>query len=403
MTSIIKILPDQPPQPNRLAIVVSVGFHALVFGALALAPKSPIPDDQKLVNLVTLSPEEQGRLPSFANPTAPTPGNSKAIAPPSSALAPPAVSNFDFSALPPLQMPDIPLPPPPVYVPPPEVYLPPARDYVVTQPRRDFSPPPLPETPPQPDVMESPVPPLPPEVLQPSPSPTAIPDVSPGRQVYFGEISQWFVQARATINSENIRPTLNAQAPPYPYPPAACQDKLQGRASVIALVSPEGKLVQPPKPEQGSEAAPVNTLKENPQIILSTKHELLDQAAIAAVEEIKFEPSKNYQALMYTFNYEYSDAVCAQAPQPSPSPQTSPSPGASSPEASPSPQPTSTVAPTLNGSPTPPEAEPTPSPSPETPPADSSSPADETPAPTPSAPEPEASPSPTFVPSRPLR
>ncbi len=388
MTSIVKILPDLPPQPNRLAIIVSVGFHALMFGALALLPKSTT-DTQKLVNLVTLSPEEQSRLPSFASPTAPTPGNSKAIAPPSSALAPPAVNNFDFSALPPLQMPDIPLPPPPVYVPPPEVYLPPARDYVVTQPRRDFAPPSLPEAPPQPDVMESPVPPLPPEVLQPSPSPTATPESSSARS-FLSETQQWYTRVLQTVNPDNLdKPNLKAEPPPYLYPAAACQDKLQGIVSVGVVVKPDGKLVEPPKPEQGSETAPVNTLKENPQIIQSTKHEVLDQAAISAVREIKFEPSKKYQLLQYTFNYEYSEAVCAQAPQASPSPTGSPSP-----------QPTSTATPTPNGSPAPPEA----SPSPEAiTPADSPSPAAETPVPTPLAPEPEASPAPKFVPSPPLR
>lgn len=384
-TGIIKVLPDLSPQPNRSAVIASVGFHGLLFAALALlSTASPVKDSQKMVNLVTLSPAEQSRLPQFATSTAlpvsPT-SPSSPVAPGTTAPLTPGTSNFDFGPLPPLSLPNVPLPPPPVYLPPPRAYLPPIRNYATAPPPPNYtSLPPL-GIPSQPDVM---APPETPASGSPSPTPPLIDPnaiVKPGKndQEALAQLPIWFTQARKTANADNIKLNFRAEAPPYPYPVAACKDKLEGKVSVAVLVSPEGKLVELP-PKAAAEAVPTQAggLRTNPQVILTSQQEILDQSAIAVVKGIKFEPAERYQALVYTLNYKYSESLCAAAP-------------ASTPESSPTAQPSPASSPAATTTPSPVEASPAPSPAasspaqPEVPPSPNPSPtAESSPPPSPS-------------------
>jgi hypothetical protein len=335
-TGIIKVLPDLPPQPSRTAVMVSIGFHGLVFATLALISTTPpAKEDQEIVNLVSLSPSEQSRLPEFATSTAlPSPTGLTAI-PGTTATLTPRVTDpkFNFGPLPALTLPNVPLSSPPVYLPSPQVLLPPIRNYQTPPSPNNPNLPRL-GVPPQPNVMASPETPL----ILPSPTPAAMnfkATIKPGKndQEALGQLPIWFIQARKTANADTIKYNFRAEVPPFPYPPNACKDKLAGRVSVAVLVSPQGRLVE--LPANSTALNQSGGLQANPQVMMTSQENLLDQAAIAFVRGIKFETADRYQALIYTLEYKYSKALCGAAPpspavtSPQPSPATSESPTSS--------------------------------------------------------------------------
>jgi hypothetical protein len=123
----------------------------------------------------------------------------------------------------------------------------------------------------------------------------------------------------------------------FDYPQAACSSKLSGLASVAAMIGPDGKLL----PATGGAG--------NPELILTTTHKILDQAAVAAVSNAQFSATGSYQVKTFDFDFQFSEQACtgAKPEQPSPSnpgssasPTASPQPSAS-PDAktTPSPQP----------------------------------------------------------------
>jgi hypothetical protein len=126
---------------------------------------------------------------------------------------------------------------------------------------------------------------------------------------------------------------------PFDYPEAACSGKLTGLASVAAMIGPDGKLL----PATGGAG--------NPELILTTTHKILDQAAVTAVSNAQFPATGSYQVKTFDFDFQFSEQACAGAKpaQPSPSapggsasPAASPQPGASpdanTPSESPSPE-----------------------------------------------------------------
>lgn len=416
-TDIIQVLPDPLKQPNHLAILASVSFHGLFFAVLALQPQQSSPRDSQIVDLITLSPEEQKQLPALTPPLLPTfPTDSSTAALPFAFpstdlfLPPPPLEGFDLGSLPPsLLVPSLPLPPPVDLPPPPQFSFrsPPGSNV----PLPPIPPPNLSAVPPSPTPSErlpgltptptTPTPTIPtpestPAGAAPLSDPVAIAPGEDERQATSGLIS-WLTQVRETADPNNL--ALNPRASTdVVYPQAACKDKLTGKVAVAVLVNPDGQLV----PAVGKET-PTSRLGANPQLLLTSQQEILDQAAIAAVKELKFEPTGKYQALMYAFEYKYSEAACAANPSPA-APVSSPAPTSASPTASPAPAASpSPVAPAQKPKP-PASSAPTPNPNQEQPssspalppPSNSTDPPQATPSPAPSAtesPAPETQPS----------
>ncbi|HEY9847258.1 MAG TPA: energy transducer TonB, partial [Candidatus Caenarcaniphilales bacterium] len=81
---------------------------------------------------------------------------------------------------------------------------------------------------------------------------------------------------------------------PYVYPQEACKDQLEGLASVVALVKPDGNLA------------------EKPQLVASTGHPLLDNTAVDTVTNHQFASTGQYQAFISSFGFTHSQQACSQ-------------------------------------------------------------------------------------------
>jgi outer membrane biosynthesis protein TonB len=435
-TGIIKVLPD-PPQKNRqLSVIASVGFHVLMFAGLTLFPATLNKQNgNESVGLITLSPQEQSRLPNLKPSTPAAPGSSSVLPPPAlSQGALPPLDSYDFDTVPPppssFVVPLPVVPPPDRYgfspesAPPPDVQ-PPTSSPSKPAPSQPSPPDDIPLDPPKLNPMPPYVPNLPGDqsLAAPSPevSPGPIPEVSPtpsdptapttpgigGReQEAVNQLGRWISLASSTIDPDNIGPLDLKKTIPEFYPPQACKNKLEGQTAVAVIVTPDGKLYIP------SSTAGEGTIQNNPQIIGLGGGEVLDQAAVDAVKALEFKSTGKYRLLKYDFNFKYSEAACqAVTPGKTPTdgkatpsgtptkptgPSGSPSPVGPSPapagakETGPSPEVSPTDAPSQPATPTPstPEAQDTPSPEVTASPTPEASPTpkESTPEPSPSKP-----------------
>ncbi len=325
------LLPKILQNPQRLGLVASVGLHGVIFLTVLLPYRpEPLQPITETVDLVTLAPEQEALLPSLT-PLVPDelPDLSQAIAGLESELAPPP---FRFEDLPPL----------PALAPLPNFsYLPPPVAFPTTprlSPPQPTNPVPLP-----PPIRTLPNLPgevaVAPDLVEPSPTPAptqpnnAVTSPTADQQALSG-LSRWISQARGSIGGQAVGLNFTGKLEAA-YPAGACADQLQGRAAVAVLVTPEGRLAST------SEASGFG---QNPQLIRSTGSALLDQVAVRTVAAQTFPAGEQFQALLYTMDFVYSESVCGQAPSsPSPSPGTTSTP-TPSPEASGVPSPASPAA-----------------------------------------------------------
>ena len=322
---ILKSLPEPLRQPDRLALLASVGFHGLLFSGLALLPMaSKSINTGRVVNLIELSPAERSRLPGLSTSqilSLPNPPSASKLPqidlPPLSQIpdfsAPPPLKSFDFGSLPSSQLgPRQPIPSAPIYLPLPQgpTTVKPGNVRPVPLPAFPASPPevntnsqlpklePFKLPPPPEPVAEVPTQPSSSASPEPAASPAPSESASEGASEVMGKLGMWLISARKVYDPQLIPKREEAD---YKYPQQACKDQLEGYATLAALVSPTGKLVAP---GANTELAP------NPHFLSSTAQPILDNAAIAAVESYPFKVTGNYQALLFGFNFKYSEAAC---------------------------------------------------------------------------------------------
>jgi Gram-negative bacterial TonB protein C-terminal len=380
----IRALPGPLRQPQNLATLISVGFHTLVFIGLAAMPLVSTNQDDRIVDLVTLSPSELQQLPPSST-TALPPGATETLPVP----LPPGLESYipGDSAL--IPVPDMPLPePPPVGMPPRQDLFPaplgpllpmPSPDsgrWIPNNPRWRTPAPgntspvgpigPVPLPPPQTAAATPPA--APPEATG---NPTVRPAISDSGAL--GGMSTWLSGVYTQFGQNNV--VLGLKTPlSYSYPKAACAQKLSGQVYVGAVF-----------------AAQSGTLVSGPTVLRTSQQPILDEAAINAVKSAGVESTGMNQARTFTFDFQYSEEACGgtgapapSAPAPSGAPASTPRPSSPTPSTSPAPAD---------------KPKPSPAASPSAPPADKPSPAPATPAPTP---EPAApSPSPPTAPSPP--
>lgn len=323
---------------GRLAFIASVGFHGLLFLTMFL-PRTEVrrPEVAEVVDLVSLTPQEEARLPSI-EPLLPTDFPPLDDFAPQGSLPPLNVPGiepppFSFSPLPPLA----PLPP-----------LPPLEDL----PPLDFGfsrfPPTLLPNVPLPPPIRIPMPENPdqiavaPDLVTPRATPeTADPDQqaeapATDDQGAIAGLSRWVAQARASSNSNNVAVDFSGRIT-YAYPKEACPDRLEGQSTVAVLIDPNGQLVA------AGAARSTGLLTQNPQLIRSSGYEFLDDVAIATVMNQNFAATGQYKALAYTLDFQYAPQVCgtdasaANGDAPPKDAPPSPSPAAQEPTAAPSP------------------------------------------------------------------
>lgn len=334
-------------QPTRLAIAGSVVLHGIILALVRVPDTTPAPIDiNETVELMSIPAELEADLPSI-EPLLPTELPAIESVPPPlpfTGIEPPPLTFSPLPPLPPLPpLADLPPPPPLTFQPLPSPWQlpPPAR------PRPDTG------TPEQ-DVATAP------ELAPPSPAPPPQEPLATTDGEAAAALSRWFNQTRLTLNTTNIGINLSQRVTDL-YPPDACGDRLQGQATVAAVITPDGQLLP-------ANAAPeTGLLTQNPQIIRTSGSTLLDQAAIAAVKQQTFSATGQYQALAITFDFQYRPEVCTatrptptpQAPPPAreatPIPQSSPTPPVSTPQSSPTPEPPP-PAPSTSEAPASPEA-----------------------------------------------
>jgi hypothetical protein len=191
--SLIQALPEAWRSTNGLAIVGSIGIHALVLAVLPFASLEPQDIDlQSSIGVVELTPEEQSRVPQVAaDPSVIPPANTTQQASPSS------YQGFQSEILPPLPAPPPFLPPPPGTTP------------MYQMPSDDSLPPPAP--------IPLPPPPQNPSLLSQNPfgQPPA-PQPNSNQNIQMQQISP---PANAVPPVPNLPPTRELQPSPPPAQP----------------------------------------------------------------------------------------------------------------------------------------------------------------------------------------
>ncbi|MFM7447066.1 MAG: hypothetical protein ACKO24_00525 [Leptolyngbyaceae cyanobacterium] len=341
-------------QPFTLALLASLGIHGLLAVTLPLwsaARDSESADDAKSVEVVTLNPLEQMRLPEnqttpWGATPLPAPSNPAFLQPLKPEAKATGKATSPLWAAPPLlndpSLYNIPvLPPPPVTVLPPLGLPPlPKLDLPDTSPRRPVStaaspaklaevlaklskPPAVPTASPTPATSPSVVPsPTATEEARPQTIPAAAIAALRERREQLrqqqnnglysfnkantteGEFNQNITQLTETakeIAQDNIDSEWNRQKEITDlYPRDACPSKAKGVTWIGAIFNPEGKL------------------EKKPALLLSSGYAGLDQAALQYVEQQSFKSSEKYQAVIFPFKFEYSESVCAAEPPASP-------------------------------------------------------------------------------------
>ena len=115
------------------------------------------------------------------------------------------------------------------------------------------------------------------------------------------DLRKWFTEVNPTSwKKVALRPS---------YPQQACPGKLEGNASIVVLVNPQGNIIN------------------GPRLNKTTGYDILDRSAVAAVKEYRFKP-KNDERRAYLFGVEYKPdkASCASTSQPTPATQNTATP-----------------------------------------------------------------------------
>lgn len=316
-------------QPFSIAILASLGIHGALWFLLPFMPTgNPIQmSNQKSVGVVELTPLEQLRLPDTLSGsttrTLPSPGSQSPLwtkpmiptkpNPPASPVPPPAPPLLDSGSL--YNIPII--PPPPVTILPP-LNLPPIPEPPQPVKRRPVQPPPPkasgptppatnPAEPGQPSATPSPTEPVRPEKI-PAAAIAALRERQEqlrqtGDRFSFnqantteGEFNQNLAQLGETANqlsAGNLKKDWQRQKDITDlYPKEACPLKLKGTTWVGAVFTPEGKLA------------------EKPTVLLSSGYAGLDESAVVYVANQTIPAKDQFQALIFPFQFEYSETVC---------------------------------------------------------------------------------------------
>ncbi|NEO54824.1 MAG: hypothetical protein F6K54_18100 [Okeania sp. SIO3B5] len=105
-----------------------------------------------------------------------------------------------------------------------------------------------------------------------------------------GAYLQWAIELQ--LEEDNLtEPTTIANT----YPEAACEQKLEGKAAVGVLVSPDGGIT------------------DGPKLLLESGHSVLDEAAIGAVNNQSFSSSDRSKLYQYEFNFDSSNCNTAKS------------------------------------------------------------------------------------------
>ncbi|MGF1479522.1 MAG: TonB family protein [Cyanophyceae cyanobacterium] len=216
--SALNTLPAKLLRPNSMAILASLGFHALLFTALPNLSLSPREEASSLsVRVTELSPAEQARLPNFAPPLNPYALPDASVVTPrlntfplelpnaTTLLPPPSAQSSNqapvTSILP--DLPTVPLPPPPSFaIVPPQPSAPPEKSVE--------SPAPASETPPP--TASIPAPPL--NSLPPLPQQSTLPTLpqNPNRALRFSPPAP-SISARDLLNQQRANAGGSATSP----------------------------------------------------------------------------------------------------------------------------------------------------------------------------------------------
>ncbi|NEN89250.1 MAG: TonB family protein [Okeania sp. SIO3H1] len=121
----------------------------------------------------------------------------------------------------------------------------------------------------------------------------AVNEESESRDIALGAVGtylQWAIELE--LEEDNLtEPTTIADA----YPEAACEQKLEGKATVGVLVSSDGSITNGPK------------------LLLESGHSVLDEAAIDAVNNQSFSSSDRSKLYQYEFNFDSSNCSTAKS------------------------------------------------------------------------------------------
>ncbi|GGA55582.1 energy transducer TonB [Okeania sp. KiyG1] len=121
----------------------------------------------------------------------------------------------------------------------------------------------------------------------------AVNEESESRDIALGAVGtylQWAIELG--LEEDNLtEPTTIADT----YPEAACDQKLEGKATVGVLVSPDGGITNGPK------------------LLLESGHSVLDEAAIGAVNNQSFSSSDRSKLYQYEFNFDSSNCSPANS------------------------------------------------------------------------------------------
>jgi len=304
-------------QPFSLAVMASIGIHALLWVLLPLLTSSQekAPDTSRTIGVVELSPIEQLRLPELVGEL-PAPGASSPAA-----SKPAKATDSPQSTMPDDGLYSIPLvPPPPVTIlppilepppllpplPPPRVIRVPSRS---PQPADTTSPPDTPDTPDTPEAEPTPVPT---EGVRPEKIPEAAIAALREKQAELRQKTDPFAfsktnttEAEFTQNISRLSESAKSLAQGNLdadwkrqkeitdlYPKAACPAKVKGLTWVGALFRPDGKL------------------EGKPEVLLSSGYSGLDQVALNDVSKQTVKSGDKYQALIFPFRFEPTEAVC---------------------------------------------------------------------------------------------
>ncbi|MDY7005657.1 MAG: TonB family protein [Cyanobacteriota bacterium] len=121
----------------------------------------------------------------------------------------------------------------------------------------------------------------------------AVTEESESRDIALGAVGsylQWAIELELEENNLT-EPTTIADT----YPEAACERKLEGKATVGVLVSPDGSITNGPK------------------LLLESGHSVLDEAAIGAVNDRSFSSSDRSKLYQYEFNFDSSNCSTAKS------------------------------------------------------------------------------------------
>ncbi|OZH55214.1 hypothetical protein AFK68_06035 [Hydrocoleum sp. CS-953] len=116
---------------------------------------------------------------------------------------------------------------------------------------------------------------------------TVVTEESQSREIALGAVGaymQWAIELE--VGEESL---TQPKAISDVYPEAACEQKLEGKATVGVLVSPDG------------------TITKGPKLLLETGYPMLDEVALDAVSKQSFDSSDDSKLYQYEFDFDSSN------------------------------------------------------------------------------------------------